>query len=405
MYPILREKNELLGAAAVELAAKLIRTPSPSLREQAVASQVETQMKQAGFDKVVRDSAGNIVGLMPGRSSEPTVLLVSHMDTVDSGKENAWTESPFSGASRNGKLFGLGASDCKAGLAAQIYAGSLLKRSLLPLRGNLIVAATVAEENGCGIGVRHLIETTLPELDLVPTYAILGEPTGLGLYYGHEGWAELEINVEGSNPFQVDDVAKAICDDLSEDAEDSSDDNREEGGVAFRNVHGLRCATIGLTRRIRAEEPTVEIVAQLQRQAERIAGSMGNVAVEVAIRKEHQTLYNGVTTVVRRLANAWATDPFHPLMERARQSLAAAGCEVRAGKWQLGRLGMGTAGGLLVNEFHLPTIGYGPGEEAFAHTPNECVEIARIAECVYGTAAIVHGLVGVPVYGWTVDEI
>ena len=48
-------------------------------------------------------------------------------------------------------------------------------------------------ENGASIGVRGLIEQTLPELKLKPDYAILGEPTGLGLYYGHDGWIEVDL--------------------------------------------------------------------------------------------------------------------------------------------------------------------------------------------------------------------
>ena len=132
---------------------------------------------------------------------------------------------------------------------------------------------------------------------------------------------------------------------------------------------------------------------------------MGAVAVEVAVRQEEQQLYTGQTTIVRRVTNAWSTDPFHPLMERARQALAAAECEVRPGKWQLGRLGMGTAGSMLVNEFHLPTIGYGPGEETQAHAVDESVAVDRVIEAVYGTASIAHSLVGIPVFGWGSDEI
>jgi acetylornithine deacetylase/succinyl-diaminopimelate desuccinylase-like protein len=66
---------------------------------------------------------------------------------------------------------------------------------------------------------------------------------------------------------------------------------------------------------------------------------------------------------------------------------------------------MGTAGGVLVNEFQVPAIGYGPGSEDTCHVPNESVSVARLSQAILGTAAIAHSLVGVPVCGWTVDEI
>jgi len=89
--------------------------------------------------------------------------------------------------------------------------------------------------------------------------------------------------------------------------------------------------------------------------------------VDVAIREETQRLYNGTTTIVRHVTHAWETDPFNPLLHAARDALVAGGCEAKPGKWKLGRLGMATGGGLLVNDFGVPTIGYGPGDEAVAH--------------------------------------
>ncbi len=152
-------------------------------------------------------------------------------------------------------------------------------------------------------------------------------------------------------------------------------------------------------------EDVDDVLTQVRHTASLATQTSGAVAVDVAVRQENHRLYTGQTTMVRRVTNAWSTDPFCPLMERSRHCLAAAGCEVRPGKWRLGRLGMGTAGHLLVGEFGVPTVGYGPGEEALVHRPNESVETNKIVEAVYGTAAIVHGLIGVPVCGWTSDEI
>ena len=275
------------------------------------------------------------------------------------------------------------------------------------MRGNLIVAATVAEENGRSVGVRALLEKTLPGLQLKPDHAILGEPTALGLYYGHDGWVELDICVESANPFDVDDAATAIVNDFS--AGRMSDQGEGESFALdqprFHNVDGLRKATIGVTRRLRPAERVGDVLQQLQHNAALAAQPSGAVAVEVMVRQENQRLYTGTTTLVRHVTNAWAIDPFDRLMERSRQALSAAGCQVRPGKWQLGRLGMGTAGSLLVSEFAVPTIGYGPGDETMAHARDEYVQVDKLLETPYGTAAIVHSLIGVPVCGWTSDEI
>ena len=162
---------------------------------------------------------------------------------------------------------------------------------------------------------------------------------------------------------------------------------------------------IRIVRRLLPKESENDVLSEMRRSVGVLARSAGSVAVQVAVRTENQRLYTGQVTEVRHVTHAWAADPFHPLMERSRQALAAAGCPVRPGKWILGRLGMGTAGGVLLDEFSIPTIGYGPGVETKCHTPNESVSEARIVEAVYGTAAIAHALIGVPVCGWTSDEI
>ena len=400
MFTILKNKNEGLGRDVLAFAEELVRTPSVTDDESKVATLVESKMREIGYDKVFRDDAGNVVGVMIGREADPTVLLNCHLDTVKpSGNNPARVE--------DGKLCGTGAADCKGGLAAQVFAGALLRRSLLPLRGNLVVAATVAEENGRSAGVRTLMERTLPALGMKPTFAILGEPTGLGLYYGHDGWMEMDVTIEGANPFHVDDAAKAIFADFGagENGNTPQLENVFISKPRFETVRGFRRATIPVTRRLGFGEDAGMVMNQFKHDAVLVAQTSGAVAVQVAVRKETRRLYNGHSTTVQHVTHAWAIDPFHPLMSRARQSLAAAGCEVRPGKWQLGRLGMGTAGSVLVQDFDVPTIGYGPGVEEQAHAADEFVSTAKITEAVYGTTAMVHGLIGIPVCGWTSDEI
>ncbi len=391
----------------LRFAQDLVRTPSESLREADLAERIEKEMKYLGYDEVFRDGAGNVIGLMRGRRGDGTVLLNSHMDTVCAEPSSSWEKDPLCGEIEGQILHGLGAADCKCGLAAQIYTGAILKDSLLPLRGNLVVAATVAEENGLSVGVRYLVEKTFPELELTPNYAVLGEPTGLNLYYGHDGWMELDVCIEGANPFHVDDTATTILRDFHSREKSLSEMHDREilsvHGSTFENRQGVHRATIQVSRRLSEHEESESVAGEIQRVL--AAQESGDVAVAVAVRQERQSLYSGKATLVRRVTHAWSTDPFSPIMTRSRHALAAAGCYCTPGKWRLNRLGMGTAGSVLVNEFGIPVVGYGPGTEAMAHAVGECVSVPNVHECAYGTASIVHSLIGVPVCGWTSDEI
>jgi len=410
MYTLLKQKNEALRPALQDFTQALIRTPSPSLRENSVADLVQAEMERLGYDRVLRDSAGNVLGLLLGCENGPTLLLASHMDTVNA-VESEWTVPPLSGRISDGALYGVGAADCKGGLAAQVYAGALLKRSMLPLRGNVIVAATVAEENGRSVGLRVALESTLPEWELSPDFAILGEPTGLGLYYGHDGWAEVQVSVEGMDDFAVRDTIEVIGQRLAARTVATAarpaatvQDLFLQPPVFSHGDDGVSRGTIRFTCRV-GQEDLRQVLDSLRDEVIHLTPTSRAVNADVAVCTVEQKLYTGKIVTVRNAVGAWSADPFNPLMERARQTLAAAGLEAKPGKWSLPLLGMGTAGATLVNDFSIPTIGYGPGMEAAAHHPDEYVELEKLATAVYGTAAIAHGIVGVPVFGWTSDDI
>jgi len=358
---------------------------------------------------VFRDDYGNVVGVLFGMENGPTVLAVSHMDTVTADAPELWAHAPHSGRVENGRIFGVGAADCKGGLAAQIFAAVALKRSLLPLRGNLVVAATVAEENGASVGVRALLEETLPELGLHAEWAILGEPTNLGLYYGHEGWATLSIYLQGKDPFQVMDASRLVYQDFGQrGAAGRANNGKENFCVAEPHSSangGESLAEIRLTRRLLYGESLSDVVSMTRYCAGESAGAAGLVGVDVELTQERQHLATGKIRTVPRVSHPWMTDPFSPIVERATHALSAAGSRARPGQFILDRLGMGTAGGTLVTELGVPTIGYGPGDEQAAHARDEYVETRNLAEAIYGNAAIAHSLVGVPVYGWSSDEI
>ena len=298
MHTILKKKLRGLSSDTVEFASDLVRISSPAGDEGAIGDAVELMMKGLSFDNVFKDDSGNVVGVILGRNIDPALLLCSNMNTGLTADLSSREQEPHNGDIIDGKLYGSGASDSKSGIATQVFAAELLKRSLLPLDGTIIVAATVANKKDNCSGVSWLMEKTLPSLDIKPSYAVLGEPTDLGLYCGYDYDKETQADL----------ITENNCD-------------------------------------------------------------------------------------------VWYSDPFHPLMERSRHALTAAGCEMRPGKWSIPRQAM--SGGILSSDYGVPTIGYGPGREEKTHaSSDECVKISNIENAVYGTAIITQALIGVPVWGW-----
>ena len=101
-----------------------------------------------GYVPVDRDykNRPNVVGRYKGQGSGRSLLFNGHVDVIPPGPEDAWQTGPWAGAVRDGKIFGRGASDMKAGLAAYTMAMHTIIASGLKLKGDVILEYTVDEE-------------------------------------------------------------------------------------------------------------------------------------------------------------------------------------------------------------------------------------------------------------------
>ncbi len=115
--------------------------------------------------------------------------------------------------------------------------------------------------------------------------------------------------------------------------------------------------------------------------------------------------YTGATTLVEKRVKAWTSDILNPRVQTVRRSYAAAGMPAKIGRWNLPYPGMATGGSYICGELGIPTIGIGPGKEEDAHSINEKVSAGSVTKAVYGIAAVVHGTIGAPVYGWSSEDI
>ena len=152
----------------VDFAAELIRIPTvnpPGDLYRECAEAIGRRLEEFGYqvDYVTAEDSEehtekyprvNVIGIRPGRRPRPLVHLNGHFDVVLTGA--GWTLDPFAGIVRDGKLYGRGSADMKAGLAAAIYAAEAIRRAGVELEGTVEVSGTVDEESGGFAGVAHL---------------------------------------------------------------------------------------------------------------------------------------------------------------------------------------------------------------------------------------------------------
>jgi acetylornithine deacetylase/succinyl-diaminopimelate desuccinylase-like protein len=396
VYRRLRGDIERFGGDVIRFTQDLIRLPSPSLHEKEVARKVDHVMRELCYDLVFTDDVGNIVGVIVGGDPGYTILMCSHMDTVKPEGLDGWHRSPFSGDIVQGRIEGVGAADCKGALASQVYAGRVLASSRLAPKGNIVVAATVADEGGYGVGIRNLLGTTLPELEMAPRVVVLGEPTDLAIGTGHEGWVGIDVDAFSPVEKRAWRAGRRVVESLSNGQGDSGSPESQ----AIMKVDQPRAGptdrgfkvTVRLYRRLEQDDSADDVLGWFEGSALEGARKVPAVALEVHVHAEEQRLYTGHTRSVRLSVPPWSTDLVHPLIDRARDSMLAAGCGWRPEFCRSGCVGLGTAGAVATTEFAIPAIGFGPGEERQAHACNESVSLSSLVDAAFGAAVLMHGL-------------
>jgi acetylornithine deacetylase len=182
--------------AAVSLLRDLvaINSVNPTLvsgapGEAAVADAIAAALKGAGLDverQEVAPGRPNVIGILEGRRPGRALMFCGHTDTVGV----AGMEAPFDPVIRDGRVYGRGAQDMKAGVAAMIDAArSIAARGGLE-RGRLVIAAVVDEEHS-SIGADALVTRYSADA------AVVTEPTDLAIAIAHKGFAWLEVVVDG----------------------------------------------------------------------------------------------------------------------------------------------------------------------------------------------------------------
>jgi putative selenium metabolism hydrolase len=384
------DKDEL-----VEFLQDIVRTPSLSGEEDRVATRIAAAMRRAGIHEVFTDRIGNVVGRVGGRN-RPTLLYNGHMDTVAVSDPAAWTHDPFGAEIVNGVLYGRGACDMKGALTAMVWGIKLLHDTgaLEQLEGDLVLAAVVQEEPCEGSATQVLLE----DEGVRPDWVVLGEPSNLQLSRGHRGRVELEVVTHGrschaSRPDLGDNAVysasrlifnlEILSEQLGYDAflgPGSLSVTHVESRAGSRNAVPDYARFI-IDRRLTLGESEAKALAEVQSIIAR-----EQVRAEVRVTEYDATSYTGYRLRQRNYFPAWALAEEHNLVKTAARAVKKAlGFRPHIGQW-----GFSTDGVYTMGVAGIPTIGFGPGEEKYAHTADEQIRLNDVfrAASVYAQLAI-----------------
>jgi len=374
------------------LTQALVRTPSLPGQERQAAGLLQQAMMGCGFHRVWVDEVGNVIGHFRGAGPGPTLLFDGHMDTVDVGEPGGWKHGPFSGDIDDGILYGRGAADMKAALAAMLYGVKLLAESNAPLRGDVFVALVVQEEPCEGVAIRHLIE----QGGIQPAIVVLGEPTNLGVSLGQRGRIELKVSTFGKAShaampqgginaitaaarliFGIDLLASQLHNDPQLGPGSIAVTQITSQAGSLNSIPDL-CQLI-IDRRLTLGETEARAISELQSVINR-----ERIRAEVMTTEYEMTTYAGYVARGRNYFPPWLLSDEDPLARKVVRAVEKVlGVRPRTSTWSFstdGAYTMGTAG--------IPTIGFGPGEEHRAHTVDECVRLADVAQAARGYAQI-----------------
>jgi succinyl-diaminopimelate desuccinylase len=207
-----------LADEMVEFTRQFVRIPTvnpPGENYKDCAQFVADKLRDFGYEVSFIEATGrpecspehprvNVIGHLNGSRFHPTLHFNGHIDVVPPGA--GWTLDPFAAEVRDGRIYGRGVTDQKAGIAASLFAIEAIRRAGFRLIGSVEQSATVDEESGGLAGVAYLAEHGFVRPDLVD-YVIITEPLDYDrICLGHRGvyWFEVLMHgriAHGSMPF------------------------------------------------------------------------------------------------------------------------------------------------------------------------------------------------------------
>ena len=164
----------------------------------------------------------SVIAEISGRDRR-RLLLTPHLDTVPAGK--SWTRDPFRPVVEKGRLYGLGATDCKCNLACGMEAVASLKEDGFVVPFTIVFAATADEESGSVLGLEQLLKKGMLDVDA----AVVLDSDAFDIVVAQKGLFHVKVTIKGK---------------------------RAHGAYPWRGVNAIDCAIEALALLKKRREPS-----------------------------------------------------------------------------------------------------------------------------------------------------
>ncbi len=379
----------------IELTRELVRTPTinPPADTRRCAEVILSRFKKDHIDAEIvegRKGASNVVATLPGKGKGKVLLLNGHIDVVPPGED--WTVDPFGAEIRDQKIYGRGTSDMKSGIASMMAAMIGLKRSGLPIYGEIIFTAVCDEETGSEFGTAYLLNKGIGKN---AAFAIVGEPTNLRVELGNRGLRWVDITVKGKashagRPYlginaisygaklveAIHSIKFKSRNDAFDVPEPSLSVTMIHGGTK-ENIIPDRCDLV-LDRRMIPGETSETVTAELKAAIDSVLRQEKDIRIECKLRPNRW--------------DAYLISETEPVVK----ALMAVLQEVTGKKPETGAKAGCTDGSHLFHIGGIPAALFGPGNAGMSHKADEWVAIEDLALSTQVLVSAFNRLMGRP---------
>lgn len=352
---------------------EIIAIPCESCNEEPKILRIKNEMEKVGFDHIEIDPMGNLLAYI-GTGSH-LIAMDGHVDTVGVGDPSLWNYNPYEGDEDEEVILGRGTSDQGGGIVAMVYAGKIIKELNLEDDYTLLVACTVQEEDCDGLCWQYIIN----EDNIRPEFVVITEPTGCKIYRGHRGRMEIKISTSGischgSAPERGENAIFKMAPILNElkELDDKLLDNDflGKGTLTVSEIFyssPSRCAvadgcSISIDRRLTYGETYESAIEQIKN-----LDSVKSAKAKVNMYDYSKKSYTGLVYNTKSYFPTWLIPEEHNVCQTlvdTYQKLFKV--DPIVDKWTFS-----TNGVSIMGRYDIPCIGFGPGHEDQAHSPNE----------------------------------